>query len=485
MASITIRQLDEGLKRRLRLRAARNGRSMEDEARTILRHAASLDERIEPGGAPETRAPHTTRRGSSATAHALGPAAEHADTARTKRILLIIGGGIAAYKALDLIRRLKERELAVRCILTKAAQEFITPLSAAALSGERAFTDLFDPQSEFDIGHIRLAREADLIVLAPATADLMAKLAGGHADDLASAVLLATDRPVLVAPAMNPRMWEHKATRRNLVQLIADGVAVVGPNSGEMAEASEAGIGRMAEPLEIVAAVLSLIGRAAGEGALAGKRVVVTSGPTHEPIDPVRYIANRSSGKQGHSIAAAAAAAGADVTLVSGPVHLPDPPGVKIIKVASAQDMLAAVMNALPADVAVFAAAVADWRPAKAQLNKIKKDPGGAPKLALTENPDILATVAHNTKRRPHLVIGFAAETDHIIEHAKAKLARKGCDWILANDVSAESGVMGGDRNTVHLVTAQGVESWPPQSKEDVARGLVARIAETLAGARR
>jgi len=485
MASITIRQLDEGLKRRLRLRAARNGRSMEDEARTILRHAASLDERIEPGGAPETRAPHTTRRGSSATAHALGPAAEHADTARTKRILLIIGGGIAAYKALDLIRRLKERELAVRCVLTKAAQEFITPLSAAALSGERAFTDLFDPQTEFDIGHIRLAREADLIVLAPATADLIAKLAGGHADDLASAVLLATDRPVLVAPAMNPRMWEHKATRRNLVQLIADGVAVVGPNSGEMAEASEAGIGRMAEPLEIVAAVLSLIGRAAGEGALAGKRVVVTSGPTHEPIDPVRYIANRSSGKQGHSIAAAAAAAGADVTLVSGPVHLPDPPGVKIIKVASAQDMLAAVMNALPADVAVFAAAVADWRPAKAQLNKIKKDPGGAPKLALTENPDILATVAHNTKRRPHLVIGFAAETDHIIEHAKAKLARKGCDWILANDVSAESGVMGGDRNTVHLVTAQGVESWPPQSKEDVARGLVARIAETLAGARR
>ena len=410
MASITIRQLDEGLKRRLRLRAARNGRSMEDEARTILRHAASLDERIEPGGAPETRAPHTTRRGSSATAHALGPAAEHADTARTKRILLIIGGGIAAYKALDLIRRLKERELAVRCILTKAAQEFITPLSAAALSGERAFTDLFDPQTEFDIGHIRLAREADLIVLAPATADLIAKLAGGHADDLASAVLLATDRAVLVAPAMNPRMWEHKATRRNLVQLIADGVAVVGPNSGEMAEASEAGIGRMAEPLEIVAAVLSLIGRAAGEGALTGKRVIVTSGPTHEPIDPVRYIANRSSGKQGHSIAAAAAAAGAEVTLVSGPVHLPDPPGVKIIKVASAQDMLAAVMNALPADVAVFAAAVADWRPAKAQPNKIKKGPGGARKLALTENPDILATVAHNKKRRPHLVIGFAAD---------------------------------------------------------------------------
>src|SRR6266481_8294395 len=299
MASITIRQLDETLKRRLRLRAARNGRSMEDEARTILRHAASLDEGTELGDTPQTRAPHSTRRRSSATADAPAPAVEHGDPARTKRILLIIGGGIAAYKALDLIRRLKERSLAVRCILTKAAQEFITPLSATALSGERAFTHLFDPESEFDIGHIRLAREADLIVLAPATADLMAKLAGGHADDLASAVLLAADRPVLLAPAMNPRMWEHRATRRNLVQLIADGVAVVGPTAGEMAEAGEAGIGRMAEPLEIVAAVLSLIGH--GEGALKGKRVIVTSGPTHESIDPVRYIANRSSGKQGHA----------------------------------------------------------------------------------------------------------------------------------------------------------------------------------------
>src|SRR6266702_4106402 len=482
MASITIRQLDDDLKRRLRLRAARNGRSMEDEARTILRNAAGLEE-----GKLEARdgARHHATPSGRVAGDAPAPAAASGHSARTQPILLIIGGGIAAYKALDLIRRLKEHGLAVRCILTKAAQEFITPLSAGALSGERVFTDLFDPGSEFDVGHIRLARETDLVVVAPATADLMAKLAGGHADDLASAVLLATDRPVLVAPAMNPRMWEHKATRRNLVQLIADGVAVVGPNSGEMAEASESGIGRMAEPLEIVAAVLSLIGRAAGEGALAGKRVVVTSGPTHEPIDPVRYIANRSSGKQGHSIAAAAAAASADVTLVSGPVHLPDPPGVKIVKVASAQDMLAAVTKALPADVAVFAAAVADWRPTKPHANKIKKGGGGAPKLALTENPDILATVAHDPSRRPRLVIGFAAETDHVIEHAKAKLACKGCDWILANDVSAESGVMGGDRNTVHLVTAQGVESWPPQSKEDVARGLVARIAETLAGAKR
>jgi phosphopantothenoylcysteine decarboxylase / phosphopantothenate---cysteine ligase len=484
MASITIRQLDDELKRRLRLRAARNGRSMEDEARTILRDAAAIDGGDLGSPKIEARARDRTAPRGRVPANAPAPAGPNANAVRKKRILLIIGGGIAAYKALDLIRRLKERGHAVRCILTEAAQEFIAPLSAAALSGERVFTDLFDPESEFDVGHIRLAREADLVVVAPATADLMAKLAGGHADDLASAVLLATDRSVLLAPAMNPRMWEHKATRRNLAQLIDDGIAVVGPNAGEMAEAGEAGVGRMAEPLEIVAAALSLIAQA-GEGALAGKRVIVTSGPTHEPIDPVRYIANRSSGKQGHAIAAAAAAAGADVTLVSGPVHLPDPPGAKIVKVASAQDMLAAVTKALPADVAVFAAAVADWRPAKPHANKIKKGGGGAPKLALAENPDILATVAHDPRRRPPLVIGFAAETDHIIKHAKAKLARKGCDWILANDVSAESGVMGGDRNTVHLVTAQGVESWPSQSKEDVARALIARIAETLAGAKR
>jgi phosphopantothenoylcysteine decarboxylase/phosphopantothenate--cysteine ligase len=482
MASITIRQLDDDLKRRLRLRAARNGRSMEDEARTILRGAAALE-----GDKSEARAPvrpPAAARGRVVAADA--PArAEESDRAAIKRVLLIIGGGIAAYKALDLIRRLKERSLAVRCILTKAAQEFITPLSAGALSGERVFTDLFEPGSEFDVGHVRLAREADLIVVAPATADLMAKLAGGHADDLASAVLLATDRKVLLAPAMNPHMWEHKATRRNLARLIEDGVALVGPNAGEMAEAGEAGVGRMAEPLEIAAAALSLIGRAGGKGALKSKRVIVTSGPTHEPIDPVRYIANRSSGKQGHAIAAAAAAAGADVTLVSGPVNVPDPPGVAVVKVTTAQDMLAAVTKALPADVAVFAAAVADWRTAKPQANKIKKGAGGSPKLALTENPDILATVAHDARKRPRLVIGFAAETEHIIEHAKAKLARKGCDWILANDVSAEGGAMGGDRNTVHLVTAQGVESWPPQSKEEVARALVVRIAATLAGAKR
>jgi phosphopantothenoylcysteine decarboxylase/phosphopantothenate--cysteine ligase len=479
MASITIRQLDDDLKRRLRLRAARNGRSMEDEARTILRRAAALEDGSDEAGVVQRRG----ERRASATGQ---PAPAHSFVASpTKRVLLIIGGGIAAYKSLELIRRLKERGLAVRCILTAAAQEFITPLSAGALAGERAFTDLFDAASEFDIGHIRLARDTDLVVVAPATADLLAKMAGGHADDLASAVLLATGRPVLVAPAMNPHMWAHPATQRNLARLADDGVAVIGPNAGEMAEAGEAGVGRMAEPLEIVAAALSHLGPTGIGDALAGKRVIVTSGPTHEPIDPVRYIANRSSGKQGHAIAAAAAAAGADVTLVSGPVNLPDPLGVKTVKVETARDMLAAVTQALPADVGVFAAAVADWRVAQPTANKIKKEAGRTPTLGFVENPDILATVAQNARARPRLVVGFAAETEHITEHAKAKLARKGADWIVANDVSAAGGAMGGDRNTVHLVTAQGVESWPPQSKEEVARALVRRIADTLAGAER
>ncbi|HXW26296.1 MAG TPA: bifunctional phosphopantothenoylcysteine decarboxylase/phosphopantothenate--cysteine ligase CoaBC [Xanthobacteraceae bacterium] len=396
-----------------------------------------------------------------------------------KRILLVIGGGIAAYKALDLIRRLKERGAAVRCILTKAAQEFVTPLAAGALAGERAFTDLFDAKGEFDVGHIRLARETDLVVVAPATADLMAKMAGGHADDLATTVLLATDKPVLIAPAMNPRMWEHAATRRNVAQLAADGVAVVGPNEGDMAEHGEHGRGRMAEPLEIVAAVEKLLGSAATKP-LAGKRIVVTSGPTHEPIDPVRYLANRSSGKQGHAIARAAAAAGAEVILVSGPVSLPDPPGVKTVKVTTAREMLAAVEAALPADAAVFAAAVADWRTAEETKQKIKKG-NAQPKLALVENPDILATVAARKAKRPKLIVGFAAETDHVVAYAKDKRARKGSDWIVANDVSAETGIMGGDHNKVHLVTAAGVESWPDQSKDEVANALVARIAAALA----
>jgi len=457
MASLTVRQLDEALKQQLRLRAARNGRSVEDEVRTILRGAAAETEPSpQPPSAPQPRADEGG-----------------------KRVLLVIGGGIAAYKSLDLIRRLKEHGFAVRCILTKAAQEFVTPLAAGALSGGQVFTDLFDAKSEFDVGHIRLAREADLIVVAPATAVFMAKLANGHADDLASAVLLATTSKVLLAPAMNPRMWAAKATQRNLKILAQDGLSFVGPGEGEMAEAGERGLGRMAEPLEIADAATKLLGSA--PQLLKGTRVLVTSGPTHEPIDPVRYIANRSSGKQGHAIAAAAAAAGAHVTLISGPVGIADPTGVTVVHVESAQDMLNAVERALPADIAIFAAAVADWRVANAGEQKLKKEPGRTtPSFALTENPDILATVAHRTTDRPRLVIGFAAETENVVAHAQEKLKRKGCDWILANDVSPQTGIMGGDSNTIELVRASGVERWPPQSKEAVARMLIERIAEEL-----
>jgi phosphopantothenoylcysteine decarboxylase/phosphopantothenate--cysteine ligase len=401
----------------------------------------------------------------------------------SQRILLVIGGGIAAYKSLDLIRRLKERNFVVRCIMTSAAQEFVTPLSVGALAGEGAFTDLFDTKSEFDVGHIRLARDCDLVVVAPATADLMARMAHGFADDLASTVLLATDKKVLIAPAMNPHMWSHSATRRNLAQLAGDGIAVVGPNMGEMAERGEAGVGRMAEPHEIAAAVDRLIA-GIGDKPLAGRRVIVTSGPTHEPIDPVRYLANRSSGKQGHAIAAAAAAAGAHVTLVTGPVSLADPIGVTTVKVETAREMLAAVEEALPADVAVFAAAVADWRVDVPGRQKLKKG-GGTPAFALVENPDILATIARRKTRRPQLVIGFAAETEKVIANAKAKLAKKGSDWIVANDVSRETAIMGGDRNTVHLVTPAGVESWPSQAKDDVAAALIGRIAKALGGEHR
>ena len=463
MASLTVRQLDDKLKTLLRLRAARHGRSMEDEVRVILRQAAEdagreiLTETEPPGQPVRKPAP-------------IAPT-------QSKRILLIIGGGIAAYKSLDLIRRLQDRGAQVRCILTGAAQHFVTPLAAGALCGERVYTDLLDAQTEFDVGHIRLARDTDLIVVAPATADLMAKMAGGHADDLASAVLLATDKPILIAPAMNPRMWAAKATQRNFAQLIADGVHVVGPNSGEMAERGEAGLGRMAEPLEIAGAAEAMMRPV---GPLSGKRVLVTAGPTHEPIDPVRFIANRSSGKQGYAIAAAASAAGADVILVSGPVDLPEPPGLAVVEVETAKEMLAAVEKALPTDAAIFAAAVADWRVERPSGSKIKKQEGRPQQLGLVENPDILATIAHRKSGRPRLVIGFAAETDHVIANAKAKLAKKGCDWILANDVSPETGIMGGDSNTISLVSAAGVESWPPQSKDDVARNLVERIAVAL-----
>jgi phosphopantothenoylcysteine decarboxylase / phosphopantothenate---cysteine ligase len=469
MASLTIRKLDDAIRDELRLRAARNGRSVEDEVRVILRDASQNSPSTPP---PAPRAILQSRAGHPARS-----------TAVDQRVTLIIGGGIAAYKALDLIRRLKERHIHVRCVLTKAAQQFVTPLTASALSNERCYTDLFDPESEFDAGHIRLARDCDLIVVAPATADLMAKMAQGHADDLATAILLAAGGPILLAPAMNPLMWNNAATRRNVAQLERDGVVMIGPNAGEMAEAGEAGVGRMAEPPEIAdAAERSL--RPAQPRPLAGQRVLITAGPTHEPIDPVRYIANRSSGKQGYAIAAAAQAAGADVTLVSGPVELDHPPGVSVIPVESARDMLQRVEAALPVDIAIFAAAVADWRVANAGEQKLKKTSAGMPPLQLVENPDILATISKLPNARPKLVIGFAAETENLIDNAKAKLARKGCDWIVANDVSPASGVMGGDRNTVHLLTRDGteisVESWPVMTKEEVASALVARVAETL-----
>ncbi|HRP78876.1 MAG TPA: bifunctional phosphopantothenoylcysteine decarboxylase/phosphopantothenate--cysteine ligase CoaBC [Aquamicrobium sp.] len=414
-------------------------------------------------------------------------------TLSEKRILLIIGGGIAAYKCLDLIRRLRERGAVVRCVMTKAAQEFVTPLAVGALSATHVFTDLFDRQDEHDVGHIRLSREADLIVVAPATADLMAKMAHGLANDLASAVLLATNRPVLVAPAMNPAMWEHPATQRNREILDGDGIRLVGPNRGEMAESGEAGEGRMAEPLEIVAAIEALLDGA--RKPLAGKRIVVTSGPTHEPIDPVRYIANRSSGKQGHAIAAALAKLGADVRLVSGPVNIPDPAGVSVTRVETARQMMAAVEAALPADAGVFVAAVADWRTDGEAGQKIKKEPGkGPPALQMIENPDILATIGHHA-RRPGLVIGFAAETQDVAENARKKLDKKGADLIVANDVSHDSGVnaadggkggvMGGARNRVRIVTADGVEDWPEMSKDEVAERLASLIAERLAGGAR
>jgi phosphopantothenoylcysteine decarboxylase/phosphopantothenate--cysteine ligase len=399
-----------------------------------------------------------------------------------KRILLIIGGGIAAYKSLDLIRRLRERGGSVRVVMTAGAQHFVTPLAAGALSGGKVFTDLFDREDEHDVGHIRLSREADLIVVAPTTADLMAKMAGGHADDLASAVLMATDKKVLVAPAMNPRMWNHPATRRNRATLQGDGIRFVGPAKGEMAESGEAGDGRMAEPLEIVAAAEDLLG--GREKPLSGKRIVVTSGPTHEPIDPVRYIANRSSGKQGHAIAAALAALGADVRLVSGPVNIPDPAGVETIHVESARDMRDAVFSALPADVAIMVAAVADWRSAESSGDKIKKVAGAEPPmLKMVENPDILSEVGH-APDRPALVIGFAAETQNLIENAAAKLKKKGADLIVANDVSEGTGVMGGDLNRVRIVSSSGVEDWPELGKSEVAERLADLVAERLKAAK-
>ncbi len=393
-----------------------------------------------------------------------------------KRILLIIGGGIAAYKALDLIRRLREQGAAVTPVLTRAGEEFVTPLSVSALAAQKVYRDLFDLTDEAEMGHIELSRAADLVVVAPATADLMAKMAGGLANDLASTLLLATDKRVMIAPSMNVRMWDHPATQRNFAQLQADGVMVVGPGEGPMA-CGEFGPGRMAEVPDIVAA----IGAALGDGPLKGRHVLVTSGPTHEPIDPVRYIANRSSGAQGAALAAALRDLGARVSFITGPASVPAPAGVDVVAVETAQQMADAVAAALPADAAVFAAAVADWRVANAAGQKMKKDgTGKPPALEFAENPDILARVAQMGDGRPRLVVGFAAETEHVADHATAKRARKGCDWIVANDVSPATGIMGGAENAVTLITGQGAESWPRLPKAEVARRLALRIADAL-----
>ncbi len=468
MASITIRNLDDQTKQALRERAASNGRSMEEEARILLgqlneaprsfqasQHLASID------GSNEVENTQFTQFDNALTG---------------KKILLIIAGGIAAYKCLDLIRRLRERGASVRPVMTKSASEFITPLSVSAIANDKVFLDLFDREDEHDIGHIRLSREADLIVVAPATADIMAKMAGGHADDLASTVLMATDKPVLIAPAMNPLMWSHPATRRNLNTLIEDQIKFVGPGTGEMAESGEAGVGRMAEPLEIVGEIAKILSPGDVVKPLSGKRAVVTSGPTHEPIDPVRYIANRSSGKQGHAIAEALGRAGAEVVLVSGPVNIPDPGNAETFKVQTAREMQKAVEATLPVDIAVMVAAVADWRSEDEADEKLKKENGKGPEfLKLTENPDILKGLGHHEKR-PDLLIGFAAETEKLEEHAKAKLERKKCDWIVANDVSPEGGVMGSDKNTIKILSSAGIETWPEMDKHKVAEKLVEKI---------
>ena len=396
-----------------------------------------------------------------------------------KRILLIIAGGIAAYKSLDLIRRLRERGASVRCVLTRAGAEFVTPLSVSALSEDKVYGDIFSLTDESEMGHIQLSRDADLILVAPATANIMARMAGGIADDLATTALLATDKPVMVAPAMNVRMWEHAATRENIEKLAARGVLFAGPTDGPMA-CGEFGEGRMIEPLEIVAAIETWFGAGAP---LSGRRALVTSGPTVEPIDPVRYIANRSSGKQGHAIAAAFARSGAETVLVTGPTRQIDPPGVSVIHIESAREMLDACRDALPADVAVCAAAVSDWRPASPSGHKIKKTGRAIPALKMTENPDILAALSEPGNTRPALVVGFAAETEQVAENAAAKRRKKGCDWILANDVSPESGTFGGDDNEIHLVTAEATEDWPRMSKQDVAERLAERVAGWFATA--
>jgi len=393
-----------------------------------------------------------------------------------KRILLIISGGIAAYKGLELIRRLRERGTAVRCILTKAGGQFVTPLAVSALSEDKVYGELFSLTDEAEMGHIQLSRDADLLVVAPATADLLARMATGRADDLASTALLATDKPVLVAPAMNVRMWEHAATKANMALLVERGVMTVGPNEGEMA-CGEYGLGRMAEAAEILTAIEAYFGT---DAPLSGRRALVTSGPTVEAIDPVRYLANRSSGRQGHAIALALARLGAETTLVSGPTRLDDPPGVQVVAVESAEEMLAACQAALPVEVAVCAAAVSDWRVKTQSGQKLKKNGGAPPQIELAVNPDILASLSAAGNKRPRLVVGFAAETEKVVAHAKAKLKSKGCDWILANDVSPGTGIFGGADNLIHLIDGSGVEDWPRMTKQEVAERLARRIAGAL-----
>lgn len=461
MASITIRNLDDGVKEALRRQAAANGRSMEEEVRLLL--AGRGD-------------PHVVSAG---YAEASEPVLKSLDG---KRILLVIGGGIAAYKVLDLIRRLRERGAAVRPVMTQAAQQFVTPLSVGALAADHVYTDLFAREDEQDVGHIRLARDADLIVVAPATADRMAQMVAGLGGDLAGAILLARTVPVLLAPAMNPAMWANPATQRNIKVLHQDGVHFIGPERGEMAEKGEAGVGRMSEPLQIVARIEQLL-KVEQHRPLTGKTIIMTSGPTHEPIDPVRYIANRSSGKQGHAIAQALARLGAAVKLISGPVTVPDPQGVEVIHVETAREMRDAVIAQLPADAAVMVAAVADWRTENSADQKIKKQSGeAAPSLQMVENPDILALIGHHALRPP-LVVGFAAETQNVIENARKKLDKKGADWIVANDVGTDEdggSVMGGDHNQVLLVSRAGVDEWPRLDKDEVALRLADKIAEAL-----
>jgi phosphopantothenoylcysteine decarboxylase/phosphopantothenate--cysteine ligase len=398
-----------------------------------------------------------------------------------KRVLLIVSGGIAAYKTLELIRRLRERGISVRCVLTAGGAQFVTPLSLSALSEDKVYTEIFSLTDESEMGHIRLSRESDLLVVVPASADILARMAGGFANDLATTVLLATDKPVMFAPAMNVRMWEHPATQANIATLKSRGLIRIGPDAGNMA-CGEYGLGRMSEPMTIVEAIENHF---AGPGArpLAGRRALVTSGPTREAIDPVRYLSNHSSGKQGHAIAAALAGLGAETSLITGPVALPDPAGVSVFHVESAADMLVACQAALPAEIVVCAAAVSDWRIATAASEKLKKDRGGPPALELTENPDILRTLSQVENRRPGLVVGFAAETEKVVEHAVEKRQRKGCDWILANDVSPETGTFGGASNVIHFVHEDGVEDWPRMTKQEVAERLAQRIAAHMGGA--